>query len=193
MADPLNPALRAVSDAVLAVAAQRSVEEEAGPVDPVTWFGLLSKKLDAIAEEVLAAVQVVLDVPRVVSWIQDQLKDTSARERWLEASLKLGIIFAFALFAEWAIRSSLRTPQRRLSERLPATLLGRLVIAFLHSVLAALPIIAFAAVAYFILPLTQPRYATNRIAPIFIEYNVAARILIALARTLVCPHGFPTL
>src|SRR5688500_2453101 len=58
------------------VAAQRGLEEEAGPTDPVTWLGQLSKKLDAIAEEVLAAVQVVLDVPRVVAWLKEQLQDT---------------------------------------------------------------------------------------------------------------------
>src|SRR4051812_16753287 len=88
------------------IAAQRGQETEE-IADPATLVGQLSAKLDAITGDILVVASTVVDLPRLYHWIQQQLGDVASRERWLEAALKLGVIFGFALFAEWAVRALL--------------------------------------------------------------------------------------
>jgi small conductance mechanosensitive channel len=170
------------------VAAQRGIEAEETP-DAVTWLGQLSKRLDAFTGEILATAQVVIDVPWVFQWMKGQLEDDAARERWLEATLKLGIIFGFALFAEWLARTLLRRPREALAATVADGLVVRLACIAGRAVLEAVPLVAFAAVAWLVLPMTEPRFATERIAKIFIEANVWARVILVVARTVLLPHG----
>src|SRR5205823_6079503 len=98
------------------IAAQRGQEPEE-PGDPATLLGELSAKLDAITGDILVVAATVVDLPRLYHWIEQQLGDAASRERWLEAALKLGVIFGFALFAEWAVRALLARPRARLTSR----------------------------------------------------------------------------
>jgi small-conductance mechanosensitive channel len=167
------------------VAAQRGAEapEEA---TPATLLGQLSARIDAISEEVVAAAAVVVDAPRLIAWVKEQVTDPEARALWLEVGLKLGVVFGFSLFVEWALRTVLRRPRRALAG-------GRhLVLRFLlmvgRAVLDAVPILAFAGAAYVILPLTEPRFATSRVATTLIGAYVSTRIIIAFARIVLLPH-----
>jgi small conductance mechanosensitive channel len=169
------------------VAAQRGIEAEETP-DAVTWLGQLSKRLDAVTSEILATAQVIIDVPWLLKWGKSQIQDEAARERWLEAAVKLGIIFGFALFAEWLARTLLRRPRDALAAAEADGLLVRLACMAARAFIETIPLLAFAAVAWLILPMTQPRFATERIATIFIEANVWARIILVVARTLLLPH-----
>jgi small conductance mechanosensitive channel len=148
--------------------------------------------MDAVTGEILAAAKVVLDVPRLFAWVQEQLADASARERWLEAALKLGIVFGFALFVEWLARALLRRPHEALAARPAEGLLLRIVGILGRAILEAIPILAFAAVAWLILPMTEPRFATERIAIILIAANLWARGIIVLAQSVLLPHRLAT-
>jgi small conductance mechanosensitive channel len=170
------------------VAAQRGIEAEETP-QALTWLGQLSKRLDAVTGEILATAQLVIDVPWVWQWVKGQLQDDAARERWLEATLKLGIVFGFALFAEWFVRALLRRPRQLLAASATNGLLLRLTFIAGRAILDTLPLLAFATVAWLVLPMTGPRFATERIATIFIEANVWARVILVVAGTVLLPHG----
>ena len=174
------------------VAAQRGVEAEETP-QAVTWLGDLSQRLDAVAGEILATAQLVIDVPWVYGWAKGQVEDQVARERWLEAGLKLGVIFGFALFAEWLARVLLRRPREALAAIPVKGPLLRVVFVVGRFVVEAVPILVFAAFAWLILPMTQPRFATARIATILIGANVWARVIIAIAQALLLRNGLPAL
>jgi small conductance mechanosensitive channel len=165
------------------IAAQRTQAAEE-PSDAATLLGRLSQQIDAFTGEILATAAVVVDAPRLFDWVDSEMRDPAARERWLEVALKLGIIFGFALFGEWAVRRVLERPRSRLVARPGDSPLVKLLYAMMRAAIDALPIVAFAAIAYLVLPWTQPRYATARVATIFIDANVKARVITAFARTL---------
>jgi small-conductance mechanosensitive channel len=177
---------RLVEELRALIAAQRGQPAEE-PGDPATLLGKLSAQIDAFTEEILATASVLLDAPRLLAWVEMEMSDPAARERWLEVGLKLSIIFGFALFGEWAVRSLLRRPRSRMVARPGDPAAVKLLYAAIRAAIDALPIVAFAAIAYFVLPWTQPRYATSRVATIFINANVTARVILAFAHTFLLP------
>lgn len=173
------------------IAAERGVKAEEDKTNPASLLENLSDRLDAISGELLAAAAVVVDAPRLIDWVQDQASDPTARERWLEVSLKLSIIFGFALFVEWAVRTALIRARRALDARHVQSLPARLLMILARAVVEALPIVAFALIAYTILPLTQPRFATAKVAATLIDANLTSRVILAVAHTILLPREIP--
>jgi small-conductance mechanosensitive channel len=170
------------------IAAQRGLEA-AQPATPATLLGDAASRLNAISGEIVAAAAVVVDAPRLVRWIERQASDPGERAFWLEVGLKLGVIFGFALLAEWTLKAVLRRPRRRLANGAGGHIVARIVLMLGRALLDALPILAFAGVALAIMPLTEPRYATAQVATTLIGAYVTARIIIALARIVLLPRS----
>ncbi|MBV9521830.1 MAG: hypothetical protein JO010_03500, partial [Alphaproteobacteria bacterium] len=95
------------------IAAERGTEQQQ-QATPATVLNELSARLDAISGEIVAAAAVVVDAPRLISWLQLQIDEPPARAFWLEVALKLCVIFGFALFSEWLLRTLLQRPRRSL-------------------------------------------------------------------------------
>jgi small conductance mechanosensitive channel len=168
------------------IAAQRGRQAEQPP-DAATLLGRVAGQIDAFTGEILATATVLLDAPRFLAWLQQEMSDPAARERWLDVGLKLSIIFGFALFGEWAVRRMLGPARNRLVPRPGDGVIVKLLYFAIRAAIDALPILAFAGLAYFILPWTQPRYATSRVATIFVNANVTARVILAVAQNLLLP------
>src|SRR5690242_10041851 len=94
------------------IAAQRGIEVQ-NP-GPTSFFAELSSRFNAVSGDIVAAAAVVVDAPRLLSWIRFQVTEPVARAFWLEVALKLSIIFGFALFSEWLLRTLLQRPRQRL-------------------------------------------------------------------------------
>jgi small-conductance mechanosensitive channel len=173
------------------IAAQRGLEAQ--PEEgPASLLEDVSQRIDAISGEILAAAALVVDAPRLVAWVAQQASDPWARALWLEVALKLSVIFGFALVAEWALRRLLARPRRRLAAGHHDHVVLRAAMALARLALDAVPILAFAAVAYVVMPMTDPRFATARVAMTLIGAYVTARALVALARIAFLPrHGAP--
>jgi len=84
------------------IAVQRGAEKEKPPA--AALFGQLSQQIDAFSGEILAGVSMVLDAPRLFGWAREQISDIAARRLWGEAALAFGLIFGFAVIAEWIVR-----------------------------------------------------------------------------------------
>jgi moderate conductance mechanosensitive channel len=175
------------------IAAQRGIEAKQAEENPATLFNTFSAQLDAISGEILAAAGVVVDAPRLLYWVETQVSDADARARWLDVGVNLGIVFGAAMIAEWLLRVLLRRPLARLSARSSSSPQVQVLLLVFQFIAEALPILVFAGVAYFVLPLVQPRFATGRVAEVIIRAVLKARLILAGARIALISPGAVTL
>jgi len=183
---------RLIEDLRGLIAAQRAAEAPSEETAPATLLGQISQRTEAISQEVLAAAAVVVDVPRLAGWVEEQATDPVLRDFWLDVGLKLLTIFGLALVAEWLMRRLLLRPRRSLTtshDHLPL----RLALMAARAGLDALPILTFAGVAYIILPFVGARFATERVATTLIGAYVTARIIVTVARVVLLPRLGPPL
>ena len=180
---------RLVEDLKALIAAERARQQAAPPSRG--FLGALSAELRQTGDEVLATLAAVADAPRIAGWFEAQMSDPAARARWVEVATHLGIIFGLAALANFAAAALLRRPRAALARSLGAHPWTRLGLALLRALLDLLPILAFAAAGYLVLPLLQLRLGTARVAEIMIDACVLARALVALARGLLLGAGAP--
>ena len=168
------------------IAAERRGQLTTAAAQPTlsSFFETLSQQLDAISGEILATAAAIVDAPRLVGWIESQASDAEARARWLEVLWHLGAVFALAALTEFLVRAILTRPRAALANRSSASGAVRVVLTVLRTVIELVPLVAFAAVAYFVLPLLQPRIGTRLVAEVIIRASVLARALLAVARAL---------
>jgi len=174
------------------IAVQRGAEAQAEEAASTTLLGQISQRTEAISQEVLAAAAVVVDVPRLVTWVEQQASDPVLRDFWLDVGLKLLTTFGLALAAEWLMRRVLQRPRRSLTNG-HDYLAVRVALMATRALFDALPVLTFAAVAYIILPFIGARFATERVATTLIGAYVTARILASVARIVLLPRLGPPL
>ena len=172
-----------------------AVQRGAEPVKPAAaaLFGELSQQIDAFSGEILAGVAMVIDAPRLFGWAREQISDTAARRLWGEAAFAFGLIFGFAVIAEWIVRSILSRLLSRLPVRHGDTRLIRALFALLGLVLDLLPILVFAGIAYAALsmvvdPLTRTRITLS----VLVNATVEARLLLCIVRSVLLPADADT-
>jgi moderate conductance mechanosensitive channel len=163
------------------IAAQRGVEQKPQAQKPVGWFNTLSAQIDTISSEIVEAAAVVLDAPRLIDWFRDQASDAEARARWLGITYHLVTIFGAALLADGLVRLALRRLRARLAARTTDGLLTKLVTAVLLLMVEALPVLAFAAAAYFVLPVVRARFTSSHVAEVIVQATLTARLILAAA------------
>ncbi len=163
------------------IAAQRGVEQKQEASAPAGWLDALSADIDTISSEILAAAAVVLDAPRLIDWFRDQASNAMARARWLSIAFKLATVFGAALLADGLLRLVLRRPHARLASRSSDALPAQLVMGLLLLVIDALPVLAFAGTAYFVLPLVRARFTSSHVAEEIVQATLTARLILAAA------------
>src|SRR5271169_5055779 len=173
------------------IAVQRGAEKEKPPA--AALFGQLSQQIDAFSGEILAGVSMVLDALRLFGWAREQISDIAARRLWGEAALAFGLIFGFAVIAEWIVRSVLSRLSSRLPTRHRDTRLIRASFAVLGLILDLLPILVFAGTAYAAVsmalnPLTRTRITLS----VLVNATVEARLLLCVIRSVLLPADAAT-
>jgi len=149
----------------------------------------LSERVREASDALVTTATAILDLPSVVSWTASQLADPTVRARWLEVLVKIGIILLVALTAEWAAARLLARPRNLLDARVIASYWVRLPLAVVRLLLELLPIVAFIALAYGVLPMTKPSAVTRLVALTIINANVIARVIGAVARVVFSPKA----
>lgn len=172
------------------IAAQRGVQQKSPAHAVHNFFAMVSDQAHAIGEEILAAAAVAVDAPRVIAWAREQAGNAQVRHRWLEVSTRLAIVLGLAIVADWLVWFLLRRPVRGFAARGGETTAGRLVYLLINAIFEALPIAAFAATAFIVLPLTAPRFVTERVASTVISAYLWSRAACAAGRvTLLSPSA----
>ncbi len=168
-------------DQLQALIAAQNAGQKSTSSSSAAWLANLPDELDAVGAEVLAAVPIFAEAPSLVAWLDTQITDEQLRQRWLGIFEKLAAIFGAGIAADLVARLLLRRPAARLlaktSERLPIQLL----LLFAAAIVEALPVLIFAGVATFVMPLTEPHTGTRGVATVLIAATVWARSLLAVA------------
>ncbi len=163
------------------IAAQNAQQENA-PTPPKSWFAGLPAQLDTIGGEILAAAPILAQAPSIGAWAERQVDDPVLRQRWIDICSKLFAILVAGLVAELITRFLLRRPVRFLHARQSESVPVQLMFLTLATVVELLPVLAFAAVAIFVTPLTEPAARTRGVAGVLISTTVWARGFLAIAR-----------
>jgi small conductance mechanosensitive channel len=171
--------------------AARETEEAPLPVNGLgaVLLTALSEQIQEVTRGFTAVGRVILALPQAVADLADQAGRPEARQRWLEIAGKLAVVLIGALLAQWAVERLLRRPMRALEARQSESLWVKIPMLVLRALLELLPIAAFAAAAYGVLPLLEPRPATRVVALTVINASLMVRLVRALADLILAPHA----
>jgi moderate conductance mechanosensitive channel len=169
-------------DQLQALIAAQNAQQQATAATPKSWFADLPGQLDAIGGEILAAAPILAQAPSIGAWVERQIEDPVLRQRWIDITSKLLLILVAGLAADLITRFLLRRPARFLHARQSESLPVQALLLALAMMVELLPVLAFAAVAIFVTPLTEPATRTRGVASMLIATTVWARGFLAIAR-----------
>ena len=161
---------------------------------PTNRFGgriieTLSGRIDRISEELVTGATIVLDAPRLVDWAQHQVAEPQNRRIWMEVLWKVLAVLAVGLVAEWAVRNLLTRTRSAIEGQERDSVWMRLPFLIARTFIDVVPIVAFAGVAYLVLPLLDPDELTRLVAISLVNASVIARAVMAAARMFFVPRA----
>src|SRR5579862_9459473 len=115
-----------------------AAERNSGPTQeppqsqPTGFFGRLPAELDAISGEILATAAAIVDAPRLIGWVESQVRDAEARARWIEVLWHLAVVLGLGALAELATRAILSRPRAALASRSSARGAVRVILTLLR-------------------------------------------------------------
>jgi small-conductance mechanosensitive channel len=179
-------------DQLQALIAAQNATQKPKPQSPLAWFSDLPAALDAVGGEVLSAIPIFAQAPRSVAWLQAQISDPQLRQHWIDIFAKLAAIFGAAIAADAVTYLLLRRVRARFKETTGNRRGTRAFLLAAAAFVEILPVLMFAGIATFVMPLTEPRTGTRGVAEVIIAATLWARGLLAIARiTLLAPRAPP--
>jgi small conductance mechanosensitive channel len=155
-------------------------------------LSIVSDRVEQVSQSLAEAGKAIYAAPAALHWVVREASDPIARGRWIEVAFKVLIVLGLATAIEIAVIRFLSRFRRRLAEQPRNGWWVKILSVLARAILELLPILAFAAAAYGILPLTEPREATRLIVLTLVNASVLARAILALGRILLSP-GLPRL
>jgi len=149
---------------------------------------LLVAQIQTVGADLQKTMTVLADAPKLVDWARAQIADDAARQRWLGVLLWLAPVLGAGLAAEWLTRVLLSRPRATVEDRVTESGVLRVVLLLVRTLLDLLPIAAFAAGAYGVLPLTGAEGEVRLVVLILINANLLARAILAAAHMLLVPY-----
>lgn len=174
-------------------AAKAGVESGNGkgapPEGEGTFIASIMQKISAASRGVAEGAALVVEVPIAWTWMKAQFTQKEARQRWIEAGWKVGLIFLCAYLAEWLARLLLYRPRRAVEDREGDPFIVKAAFLVLRTVMDLIPIVAFAVTAYAILPYIEPSELVGDVALMIIYANVLYRMIKAISRMAFVPKA----
>lgn len=150
-------------------------------------MGHVAGAVGELSGELAGAAIELSDLPLAVVRGLESLRDPMVRARVAEVFLKVALVVAGGLLAEFLLNWLLSRPRRILGERQRNGWLFRLFYLVLGTFLEILPIAAFAVVALGLLPMVEPREVTRLVALALIYAILLSRIITLAGRMLLMP------
>ncbi|WP_252181239.1 mechanosensitive ion channel domain-containing protein [Azospirillum sp. B4] len=146
----------AATSAPGAVATATATAETAVETLGARTLDALSDRIEELSEEIAAAGQALLDLPKAYRWVDRQVSDPRLREQWgiLVGEVLLVVIAGYV--ARLATFWALARPRRVLESRPVKSVWVRLGLLLTRTLLDAVPIVTFALAAYGVQTLTHP-------------------------------------
>jgi len=149
----------------------------------------LSEQVRMASADVVETAALVLNLPALWQWLSDSAADPDLRARWLIGLGQIIAALGAGALAGWLVGAVLRRPRRALDTRLAHGLLVQIPLVIGCALLDLLPLAAFAAVAYGLLPLFEPSAPVRILALALINASVVARGITVLARVVLSPSS----
>ncbi|GIK97354.1 MAG: mechanosensitive ion channel protein MscS [Alphaproteobacteria bacterium] len=150
---------------------------------------MLSERVQAVARGFSAMGRVLLATPEVAAGLIADARDPAVRQKWLEIAGKLVLVLGSGFLARWVVGRLLRRPSRGLEARRHDAAWVKALMLVVRGLLELLPVAAFAAAAYGVLPLTEPRPATRLVVLAFVNANIIVQVVRAVAAMMLAPHA----
>ncbi|WP_291319321.1 mechanosensitive ion channel domain-containing protein [Desulfonatronospira sp.] len=186
-------------DLKLLLAAQENrdvIEDEEPLADAEGLVGqllsLMSGHMQVISRVLYDAGQSTLEIPAFTMDLVEQSRDPEVLRSWGEMGGKVALVLGAGFLAFWLAQLLLRRPLRSLEDQEAYSRATRTAFLLGSTILELVPIIAFAAVAYAIMPLLDPVEGTRVVALTAVNAIAFAKLVLALARLVLVP-GAPAL
>jgi len=147
----------------------------------------LSENVKETSRQLVSTVDALRDAPVLFAWARDQAANPESRQWWLNLIFKVALILIVGVVAEWVVRLLLNRPRRALEERDADSLWVRLPLLAGRTVLDLVPIAAFAAAAYAVVPVVRPTPQVHVMALTLINAYLIVRGILVVARMLLAP------
>ncbi len=175
-------ALKAVGQAV-DTAAEKPPSRFGGRV-----IETLSDKIDTVSGELVGGAELLLDAPRIAVWLERQVTVPENRDRWLNVLWRVIAILFAGFVAEWIVRRLLARTRAAIEGQERDSVWLRLPFLIARTFIDIVPIAAFAAAAYLVMPMLEPSELTRLAAISLVNANVIARAVMAAARMFFVPR-----
>jgi moderate conductance mechanosensitive channel len=179
---------------ILLRAGEESSEETGA--ESISFAGRLLTTMSGYIQEVnhvlTDAGQRMLQIPDLARNIAGQAQDPEILGRWVEMGGKVMLVLLAGFLAQLLVARLLSRIRNSLKDQETSSKGVRALLMIGKTLLELIPIAAFAAAAYGLLPLVQPRPVTQLVALTLINANVLVRVILAFTRLLLMP-GIPSL
>ncbi|MBP2229782.1 small conductance mechanosensitive channel [Azospirillum agricola] len=152
-------------------------------------LSFLAERMDVVSRQLVQVANVFADLPGAISWVQRQIEDPSARERWVQIGIQLALILAIGAVVGFGVRRLLNRPRHALASRPVSSTLVRIPLLLGRALLELAPIVAFIVVAYTILSVTEPGPRVRLVALAVVNATVIIQVLLIGVRLLFAPDA----
>ncbi|MDF2094970.1 mechanosensitive ion channel domain-containing protein [Aquibaculum arenosum] len=155
-------------------------------------MGQVSDAVGDLSDELTDAAVELSELPLALWRGIESLQSPATRASAMEVAGKVILVLLGGFIAEFLLKRLLARPRRSVSDRHGDTKVLRLAYLLLRTLLDTLPIVAFALVAFSLLPLVEPKPVTRLVALALINANLLSRIIGVIGGMLLVP-GHPGL
>jgi moderate conductance mechanosensitive channel len=149
----------------------------------------ISGYMHEINQVMSEAGQNVLQIPSLMVDLAEQGRDPQVLRSWGEMAGKIMLVLLAGMLAQLVVFRILSRARRSLADQDAYNKAVRILLLAGNTLLELFPIAAFAAAAYGILPLLDPRAGTQLVALTLINANVLVRLVMVFTRLVLVPDN----
>ncbi len=155
-------------------------------------LAIMSSHMQEVNQLLADAGSNLLQVPELGVELVTKAQDPEILRSWAEMAGKVILVLLAGFLAERVVRRLLAGSRKTIEDQVAYNLALRALFLIARTVLELIPIAAFAAAAYGLLPFLDPRTGTQLVALTLVNANILVRVILALARLVLVP-GVPSL
>jgi len=181
-------------DALLAqLKALQAVEQKRQGADaPASSLGsrflsTLSDRVEEVSQQIAEAGQAVIDAPRAVRWLNQQVADPVRRDNWLRLALHLAAIIGAGYAARWVTLWLLRRPRNALGARSGIHWWTKLPLLTIRLLIDLLPMAAFALAGFGVLSASEAPRAVRLASLTILNASLIVQGTLVITRFLLSP------
>ncbi len=152
-------------------------------------LSLFSGYVDNIGQVLDESGQHLLQIPALATDLAERAQDPEVLRSWGEMAGKVFLVLIAGMLARWIFHRLLSKARRSLADPENHNKGIRYLLFVVSTLLELIPIAAFAAAAYTLLPLLSPRGGTQIVALTLVNAYVLIQVILTFSRLLLAPNN----